>query len=1076
MTLRKILSKEHLSAANMLSWIVGHPVPVIAAIAVISLIFALQIPSLSFKTSIYDLVIENIPETKRYQQFEKLFGSDEIIRIVIKSDDVFHPATFQRIAGMAENASRIAGVRRTISLAGIKKAVDPTGSWDLERFGAVIAPIDLFRQNLISSDHRTTAITIILEKDADKDVVIREINDKIIDASPSLSLYQIGMPIVSQALVNFTKEDFTKLPLITFLLIAIILWCLFRKFTCFLLPLTCVSLALIWTFGLMAWTGIPLSMVTMIVPVFLISVGTAYCLHIISEYLHQAQTVESPPKAALETFSKLTLPTVMAALTTAIGLGSLLVSRITAVTEFAIFTCFGLFSVTFILFTLFPAALALIPLPRKKIPDTGNIGGLWSRFLEKVGRINLTQQKTTLSIIAAIAVFCMIGMFRIQVETNPVDYFKANTAISRDFHDIYKNLSGSFPINMIMASSAESYFENPEHINDILKLQQFLENLPGVDKTVSFADYLKLINYAMNNFEPLYYAIPQEAFEIRMLINNYTMMLGEDMLKSFMSSDFSKANILMLTHISSSRDFLETRQKILAHVDQEYSKDLDWEVTGFGMVLSASSHLLTAGQIKSLSLTLIIVFGIMFILFLSLRGGLIALLPNLFPIVINFGLMGWFGVELSVVTSLIASIAIGLAVDDTIHYLFRYNIEFKKNLDENWALKETIFRVGRPIIFTTLTISVGFSILAFSSFKPTAMFGVMMVITMISALVADLILLPSMMQHVELVTLWDLIRLKLGKDPQKGLFLFNGLSRTQIHYILMAGAIKVLKGKEVLFRKGESGDAMYTIISGTMDLVNPQEDGNPSLKNGQKKLVERLKAGDILGAPSFIRNARRAVTAIAAEPVELLQIDRRMIRRLQWLYPPAAHKFLLNLMALLCNRLEGLSQRFHGFNHKKSASGLLNIELFLKNLETAVEKARAYNKSLSLGLMEIDITSSNLTESGEEKDRVFYWLINILSKKFRYKDILSRLDSRTLVLLMPNTSLYNAERIFNQIKEVIRPESLAAVGPSFVVTYGLVELEAGDETGWDLLSRATQAVHSRGQTHKFAVFSASQVP
>jgi predicted RND superfamily exporter protein len=371
----------------------------------------------------------------------------------------------------------------------------------------------------------------------------------------------------------------------------------------------------------MAWTGIPLSMVTMIVPVFLVSVGTAYCLHINSEYLHKAGKAGTPARAAFLTFSKIALPTILAALTN---------------------------------------------------------------------------------------------------------------------------------------------FENSDHIKDILRLKQFLESLPGIDKTVSFADYMKLVNYAMNGFEPRYYAIPEEAFEIRMLINNYTIMLGEDMLKGFMSSDFSRANILLMTHISSSHDFLETRRKILSYVKNNFSKDLVWEVTGFGIALSASSHHLTAGQIKSLSLTLIIVFGIMFILFLSLRGGLIAIIPNLFPIIVNFGLMGWFGVELSVVTSLIASIAIGLAVDDTIHYLFRYNIEYKKNLDKKWALKESIRQVGRPIIFTTFTISIGLSILAFSSFKPTAMFGVMMVITMISALAADLILLPSLMLHVELVTLWDLIKLKLG--------------------------------------------------------------------------------------------------------------------------------------------------------------------------------------------------------------------------------------------------------------------------------------------------------------------------
>jgi len=251
-----------------------------------------------------------------------------------------------------------------------------------------------------------------------------------------------------------------------------------------------------------------------------------------------------------------------------------------------------------------------------------------------------------------------------------------------------------------------------------------------------------------------------------MLFNNYTTILGQDMLTWFMSPDFSKTNILLLTHISSSHKFLQLRDKTLAFVNQNFSKDLQWEVTGLGMVIAASSRKLTIGQIKSLSITMILVFGIMFILFLSIKVGFIAIIPNLFPIIINFGIMGWFGIELSMVTILIASIAIGLAVDDTIHYLVRYNREFKKDLDEKRAIRDTLHHVGRPIIFTTITICLGFSILLFSSFKPTAIFGVMMVITSLSALVGDLILLPTLMQHVELVTLWDLVRLKLGRTRE----------------------------------------------------------------------------------------------------------------------------------------------------------------------------------------------------------------------------------------------------------------------------------------------------------------------
>jgi signal transduction histidine kinase len=139
--------------------------------------------------------------------------------------------------------------------------------------------------------------------------------------------------------------------------------------------------------------------------------------------------------------------------------------------------------------------------------------------------------------------------------------------------------------------------------------------------------------------------------------------------------------------------------------------------------------------------------------------GVIAIVPNIFPILVNFGLMGWLGIPLSAATALIASVVIGLAVDDTIHYLVRYNKEFKKDLDKDRAMADTLRRVGRPIIFTSVTIGLGFAPLTFSHFQPTALFGLLMMLTMGAAMIGDLILLPSLLRHVELVTAWDLLRL-----------------------------------------------------------------------------------------------------------------------------------------------------------------------------------------------------------------------------------------------------------------------------------------------------------------------------
>ena len=174
------------------------------------------------------------------------------------------------------------------------------------------------------------------------------------------------------------------------------------------------------------------------------------------------------------------------------------------------------------------------------------------RIVDGIATIDLNYQKITFPVIGVLVLFCIVGIFKIPVESNPVGYFKEDTEVSRNFHDIYQHLSGSFPINVTMGSDVEEYFQTVENIVKIDKMQKYIDTLAGIDKTISFADYLKLVNYASNQFNPEYYRLPEEAWELRMLINSYKMMLGEDMLNRFMTPDFSQANILLLTHISSS--------------------------------------------------------------------------------------------------------------------------------------------------------------------------------------------------------------------------------------------------------------------------------------------------------------------------------------------------------------------------------------------------------------------------------------------------------------------------------------------------------------------------------------------
>ena len=463
---RKQVHKDHLIARSpfhkALAWVVRRPLTVLAVIALVTTLFAWKLPHLRIGTSIYDLVIENLPETRQYQTFKKNFESDEIIRIVIRSENVFDSDTFMVIENLSDAASKINGVRRVIGLPDIKRTVGKTEKWTLDQFADFLAPVDLFLRNLLSEDRRSTILTLVLDKQASSKKVLDEVEELISQVPANLSVYQTGLPLVSDALAEYTALDFKRLPPVTLIVIAIILFLLFRNFACLVLPLMTVILSQIWTFGLMAWLGIPLSMMTMIVPIFLIAVGTAYCLHLCSEYMKCAREASSAREAVYKSFQLLTFPTVLAVVTTIIGVGSLFINRITAIREFALFSCFGMLSLLIIMLTAFPAAMTFFPLPSRERnrPQAGMAGldRLVQKFLGKVIAINIRHQRVAFFILTGLLLFCVAGIFRIRIETNPVEYFKSDVPVSRHFHDIYRDLSGSFPMNVLLSGGGEDFF------------------------------------------------------------------------------------------------------------------------------------------------------------------------------------------------------------------------------------------------------------------------------------------------------------------------------------------------------------------------------------------------------------------------------------------------------------------------------------------------------------------------------------------------------------------------------------------------------------------------------------------
>jgi diguanylate cyclase (GGDEF)-like protein len=1010
--------------ADSKSWLLAvlkRPYRVLLTIFLITLFFGFHLKDLKFQTSIYDLTIEDLPETSEYNAFKKEFGTEEIILVVARAQDIFAKDTFYAIQEIARRLGAVKGVKRVISLPGIRSSMDITGKWSIDDFKAIIEPVGLLKKNLISEDKKASAITLVLDESHEKDHVIDAAEKILNEYRRALNLYQIGMPVVAKALADSTKADFLKLPPLAILAITIMLCLILRDARRVLGALSSVLVVLVWTFGLMALTGTPLSMVTMIVPVLIIAVGTAYCLYILSEHRHAVAREPSSVQAAYRCISQVGFPTFLAVFTTAIGLCSLLVNRIEAIREFAIFSCFGIISMLIIVLTYLPVLMVIFFSRRPHAFKKGKSSSpLINQIVSGITYININHQKILLICFGIIFIISIAGIFRLKVETNPVEFFKKENPISQRFHDIYRDLAGSFPVNVVIDAKEADFFENPLNLKLLDKFQSSLNTLDGIDKTVSFNDYLKLVNYASNRHKDSAYKIPDEAFEVRILTNSFKTMLGEDLLLGFVSRDFSKMNILLRTHLSSSNDFLDAREAIARNIAGIFPGSISWQITGFGIVISQSTKLLTAGQIKSLSLTLAMIFIIMLTLFLSLKVGLISMVPNLFPIAVNFGVMGWSGIPLSNVTSLIAGIAIGLAVDDTIHYLVRYNKEFKKDLDKKRALQDTVFQMGRPMIATTITLALGFSVLLASGFQPTATFGLLIIITMCSALAGDLLILPSLMMHVELVTIWDLIRIKLGRPPDEGILIFQGLSRSQVYYIIMAGGLRRFSQGEIVFRKGEKGDSMYAVVSGELDVVDLQEQYGKTGESAIKRFISRIGVGDIVGEMAMFRSCTRSATVIASTDAELLEINERMLKRLNWLYPPTAQKFFVNLIKILCNRLEFFTSRCLALTHADSVTGLGNRHFLKEALARETKRASRYKVPLAVFMLRLEgVKNSGMGQGYRFCDLVAAETAAMIKKHIRETDYLCRIDDSTFVGVLIHCSAYQASRTCSRIRGLI---------------------------------------------------------
>ena len=595
---------------------------------------------------------------------------------------------------------------------------------------------------------------------------VRSILDSYRDRA---EIYLGGVPMIVADMIRFIANDLSTFGIGVLLFLIITLAIIFRQWRWVLVPLLCCSFTVWLMIGYLSWARWPVTVISSNFVSLLLIMTLSLTVHLIVRYREfQHDDPEAESRDTLRrTLLAMIKPCFYMAITTIVAFGSLTLSGIRPVIDFGWMMTIGLTVAFLITFIIFPALLALLPPPlddrvrSDRVPFTD----LFARFTEHFG-------KTVLFGSAIIALLCVIGLSRLTVENSFIDYFKSSTEIYQGMIVIDDRLGGTTPLDVVITDDkppesetggdpfasdcdpfvgdcdqAEEYRDTwftYQKMDRLRKVHEYLDSLPETGKVQSISTTLDILAQ-VNGGQPL------NALELAFVPSAVPDDLKDILLAPYISEEHDQARF-SIRILETSPDL--RRQELLDRIRNHLTGEMGFEndqiqLTGMMVMYNNMLQSLFDSQVKTLGLVFLAIMVMFLILFRSIKLALIGMAPNLIAAGSVLGLMGWLGIPLDMMTITVAAITVGIAVDDTIHYIHRFKTEFEKDGDYIATMHRCHRSIGQAMLFTSLTIITGFSILVLSNFIPTIYFGLFTGFAMFMALVGALTLLPRLILLVK---------------------------------------------------------------------------------------------------------------------------------------------------------------------------------------------------------------------------------------------------------------------------------------------------------------------------------------
>jgi len=900
----------------------NHRAAVTLFLVATTLLAAIGLPKLDVDTGMDSLIPANDPGRLIYQTVIGEFGSDNKTIIYIKDDDLWTPeklAILERLHGNIEHIENVVSVDslfnlHTIhgkdgkieSLPVLSEAPATVEEALAAKKRALANP--LFIGNYFSDDGNVMAMIVSVMNIEDD----RDFNRKIFTELESLisadrdkfeSLIQVGPPRINTELENRLFDDFKLLgPLSAFILFISILFFM-RSTLSAIIPVVTSALTVIWTFGMLGWVGIPLNILSAMLPSLIIVIGSTEDTHMMAAYFRGLQTTDggSRDKAIDYMARHIGLPLVLAVLTTALGFSSNMFSSIGLIQQFAFASTFAMLANGIITILVVPLLLSIYG-PGKN-PNFGDDKGP-NRLSDRILKVfRYSQDNYPISVLMFTAVMCLFFIYhasKLYVTNDPLSYIPSDSVLIKDTKRIHDDLAGIKIFFITLDSNKENAFQHPVNIHKLAEIQGFMEKQGVFDRSMSLADHLAFANREFRG-EYAELALP----ETRQLVAQYLMFFHRSDLDSYVSHDYSRANIVVRHNINDSHTLNNYINELQEVIEDIAGPGMKANIVSENLMVNQAADSLMVAQVKALVILLVLIFLIMSAMFTSFRGGAIAMVPAIIPIAMMFGVMGYLDIPLNPGTAMVAVIAIGIAIDGTIHLLARYNELCRHTSDYVGAVHVAVKEEAMPIIVSSIALSFGFGILLFSNFTVVAQFGALAAATMLFSIYANLLITPIIMTRVRLVGLYQIIGMSIDKKVLEDSPLFQNMTNYQRRKAVLISELSECEEGDLLVEQGTVGRDMYLILSGEAEVI--RHDGN-----GESHKLATLLPGSIFGEIGYIRETERTADVKALSKISALRFDYERMQKDLKFFPQIVAKLNFNISYILGERLADMVSQAKG--------------------------------------------------------------------------------------------------------------------------------------------------------------------